>query len=498
MKKLSLLFLGVFLVGAALRAYDIRHTVDRPSWRECDVAGIARSYYREGMNLFYPRVDWRGDTPGYAEMEFPLYPWAVAWGYRIFGFDERVGRVISFAFSLLALGVFYQLARYLLPPLGAVAAFAFFTFNPLLINIATSLQPEGLMLLSYLLAGYFFLRWRDSDATRDLVLACVATAMAILAKAPAAHIGIFFLLLVFDKYGITMIRELKLWLFAFGALLPGALWYWHAHQFWTQYGNSLGLSNEYHWAGGDLFTDPTMLLGIARSELFYVLMPTGIVLALLGVCLKWRTKPVNYGLCWLFATLTYYLVTARTTGDQWAAYYHTVSLPGYALLVGSGVEGLRQLPSEVRTPWHKVLRLAGMLSFIGILLFQARQIVVDAKHWQPSVLVGCAKSLATQIPAADLILVTGGVCRDEGYPVAYNASFMLYWADRKGFNVCIEEQSLEAVATFAKRGAKYFLAAKSTFRQKKQLEEDLRQTYPVLAECDDYCLFQLKPHDVRD
>lgn len=498
MKKISWLFLGVFLLGAAIRAYGVQHTIDRPSWRECDVGGIARSYFREGMNLFYPRVDWRGDTPGYAEMEFPLYPWLMAWGYKIFGFDERFGRVISFALSWLALGVFYRLARYLLPPLGAVAAFAFFAFNPLLINIATSLQPEGLMLLGYLLAGYFFLRWMDSEATRDLVLAGATTALAILAKAPAAHIGLFFALLVFGKYGLAAIRQGRLWLFALGALLPGALWYWHAHQFWQQYGLSLGLSNEYHWAGWDLFTDPTMITGVVRSELFYVLMPTGILIALLGVALKWGEKPVTYGLCWLAATFTYYLVAARTTGDQWAAYYHTVSLPGYALLIGSGVEGLRQLSGEPRTLFRTALRYVGIFSVLGIVAFQARQIIVDAKHWQPSALEACAKSFATQIAPNDLILVTGGVCQEDGYPVAYNASFMLYWTDRKGFNVCIEEQSLESVATFAKRGAKYFMAVKSTLRRKKQLEEDLRQTYPVLAECDDYCLFQLKPYDVRD
>ena len=141
---------------------------------------------------------------------------------------------------------------------------------------------------------------------------------------------------------------------------------------------------------------------------------------------------------------------------------------------------------------------AGIVGLVGVVLFQARQIIVDAKNWQPSPLADCAKSFAAMIPREDLILVTGGVCQDDGYPVAYNASFMLYWADRKGFNVCIEEQSLESVVAFTKRGAKYFLAAKSTFRYKKHLEEDLRQTYPVLAECDDYCLFQLKPHDVRD
>lgn len=496
MKKLNLLLALVFLLGAGIRAIDVGHRVDRPSWRECDVAGIARSYDREGMNLFYPRVDWRGNGPGYAEMEFPVYPWLIAWGYQFFGFHEPIGRIINYVFSLLTLLVFFKLARYLLPPWGTITAAIFLTFNPLLINVSNSLQPEGLMFLCYVLAGYLFIRWLDNESKWYLLGACMATAAAILAKATAAHIGLLFALLLLSKYGLGAIRQARLWLFGLGTLLPGALWYKHAHQFWLQYGNSLGVSNEYHWAGLDLFTNPSYLLGIARSELLYVWMLTGVFLAGAALLWKWREKPVKYGICWFVAAMVYYLIAARTTGDQWAAYYHIASVPGVALLVGSGVEALRQLKPEAQ--WTRFARVAGFVSLFGVVALQARQITVDAKHWQVSPLRSCAESFAAMMPKEELILVTGGVCRDEGYPVAYNASFMLYWADRKGFNVCIEEQSLETVATFIKRGAKYYLAAKSTFRQKKQLEEDLRRTYPVLAECDDYCLFQLKPHDVRD
>jgi hypothetical protein len=69
---------GLFVLGAVLRTLDIGQPIgvdDLLSWRETDIGGIARNFYREGMNLFYPRIDWRGDGPGYVEMEFPLYPW---------------------------------------------------------------------------------------------------------------------------------------------------------------------------------------------------------------------------------------------------------------------------------------------------------------------------------------------------------------------------------------------------------------------------------------
>ena len=55
MKKLSFIFLCLFVVGAGVRAINIWRPVDRPTWRECDEAGIARNYYREGMNIFYPK-----------------------------------------------------------------------------------------------------------------------------------------------------------------------------------------------------------------------------------------------------------------------------------------------------------------------------------------------------------------------------------------------------------------------------------------------------------
>lgn len=148
MSKIKIIVLCLFLLGSGIRAVDVWRPADgriRESWRECDIASVARNYYREDMNLFYPRIDWRGDGPGYTEMEFPLYPWAIAILYKIFGFHEVIGRLLAYVFSLLAMGLFFQLARYLLPDLAAIAASLFFVLSPLAIRISNSLQPEGLM-----------------------------------------------------------------------------------------------------------------------------------------------------------------------------------------------------------------------------------------------------------------------------------------------------------------------------------------------------------------
>jgi hypothetical protein len=71
LRKPNIIFFALFFLGAWIRSLDVWRPVDgriRESWRECDYAAVARNFYREGMDILYPRIDWRGDGPGYAEM----------------------------------------------------------------------------------------------------------------------------------------------------------------------------------------------------------------------------------------------------------------------------------------------------------------------------------------------------------------------------------------------------------------------------------------------
>lgn len=558
MKKIGLVFLCLFILGAGLRAVNIRRAVDRPSWRECDVAGIARNYYREDMNPFYPRVDWRGDGPGYTESEFPVYPWAIALLYKLFGVHEIFGRLISYIFSLLALWVFIKLARYLLPETGALAATLFFALSPLALVISTSLQPDGLMFLCYLLAAYAFIRWLDDKSWWHYGLALSATALALLAKLNAAHIGLLFAILIFTRMGWRALKDWRVWLFGVCSLLPSLLWYSHARHLWLTYGNSLGISNEYHWAGWDLFTNSEFIRGITHLEILYVWMPAGLVVVACGVFLKKSERAVKYSLYWLIAILAYYLIAARTTSDDWASYYHVVAVPPVALLIGAGVEAIRRAqvrrrflmgavvafgalaivlevagPSglalvhskgivkfaallgltalllmfvfgqSLREPKEPLIKdrfahleaLAGVLAVMCLaatFLYQARLILYDVFYWQSQELHACARAFAPSLPANTLIVASGGVCRDPtNYPVAYNASYMFYWTDHKGFSICQEEQSVAALRGFARRGARYFIAEKSALDAKPGFEDELRKAFPLKLECDQAYLFEL-------
>ena len=104
----------------------------------------------------------------------------------------------------------------------------------------------------------------------------------------------------------------------------------------------------------------------------------------------------------------------------------------------------------------------------------------------------CARAFAPYIPENVLILASGASCRDEeGHLHAYNASYMFYWLDRKGFNICLEEQSVGVIKSLVKRGARYFVAERWTLDSQPGFESDLRKEFKLIKECKEAVLFEL-------
>ncbi|MBC1240711.1 hypothetical protein, partial [Nostoc sp. 2RC] len=65
-----LLFL--LTLAIAIRIYNINSPIiGIHSWRQSDTAAMARNFYENNFNLFYPQIDWGGNSPGYCETEFP-------------------------------------------------------------------------------------------------------------------------------------------------------------------------------------------------------------------------------------------------------------------------------------------------------------------------------------------------------------------------------------------------------------------------------------------
>ncbi len=73
----------IVVVGIALRLIHITQPfVDQWSWRQSDVAMIARHFSEDGFRIWWPRIDWFGDVAGYVGTEFPLVPAVAALLYQ--------------------------------------------------------------------------------------------------------------------------------------------------------------------------------------------------------------------------------------------------------------------------------------------------------------------------------------------------------------------------------------------------------------------------------
>ena len=484
---------GIMLIGAAFGAIDLWRPIDgttREMWRECDVGSIARNYYRDGMHFLYPQVDWRGDGPGYVEMEFPVYPYMIAVGYKVFGFHEQIGRVLSFIFTLVTLFLVLRLAEYTMPPPGAALAALFYAVSPLTIRLANAIQPEPLMMMAYVGAVYAFIRWLEEDRWLWYWSCMAFTALAILAKAPAAHLGVVYLFFLLWRGGWAAFKRPRLWVLGAASLVPGILWYAHARNFYKIYGNSLGASNHQHVVGLATFTDPKYILGIATLEYHFIWHAAGLVALLVGAALVMRSKPrwpvFGYAGLWYLGILVFYLVIAGTSSYDWARYYHIVSMAPAALLIG-GIGGLAW------ARWRDSRALAGVAALASVAaLVSAVRLTWHERHWHLEMpTYETAKTFEPLMQPGVLIAASGHHCISKTVS-DYNTSWYFYWTDHKGFTPCVQEHTMANVQSLIGRGARYFIVEQAVMAERPDFAAAMRATYPALAETKVAVLFKLE------
>ncbi|HXQ24052.1 MAG TPA: glycosyltransferase family 39 protein [Candidatus Acidoferrales bacterium] len=494
---------GCVMLGIVARmAYIDRpfdHRLVNP-WRQSDYLQVTRNFQREGMNILYPRIDWRGDTPGYAEMELPVLPWLGAALYRVVGAHAQVLRALAGAFEIASLLLFTWLARRLLPPVGAGFAVAAFALSPLPIILASAIQPEPVMHFFSLVALALLWRWRESPRCLSLLGAAAAAAIAILCKLPALYLGLVFAYVVIRKLGTKALADYRVYLASLIAVLPACAWYVWAYHFWTQYGNSLGLSNEGHYLGWDLILPPRFLIGNLTWETVCVVTPIGWVLIL--AALRTPDDKVQLVLAWYAAAFIFYIVSARTTAERWAYYYHVLSVAPACLLMGAGIAAFADgrviaarrgwaADSERRLGCWLGAGTLATLVFATLFLIHLR----DARTQWLQEMRTCALQFASSVAPADLIVVRGGSMRDaRGNPIAHNESMAFAFMDRKGFNYGDEELGIDTLDRIAARGGRYWMVNHDELRR-DDLKRLVESHYRQVDTCTEgYDLYDLRGH----
>src|SRR5258705_12421397 len=106
-------------------------SADWNQYRQYDTAALARNFAEESLNVFYPRVDWRGNSPGYVEVEFQAFTLPVALLYRVFGVHEWLARMLNLLFCAATALLLYRLTSRIFDWRVAVIGAGLYSFLPL-------------------------------------------------------------------------------------------------------------------------------------------------------------------------------------------------------------------------------------------------------------------------------------------------------------------------------------------------------------------------------
>ena len=112
---------AICVVAVAARLILINQPyVDHWSWRQSDVAAIARNFLQNGLRFGYPQIDWAANAPGYVGTELPILPFIAALCYKFAGIHEWVGRIQAVILFAVSLPCFFLLVREIFGSTAAV------------------------------------------------------------------------------------------------------------------------------------------------------------------------------------------------------------------------------------------------------------------------------------------------------------------------------------------------------------------------------------------
>jgi 4-amino-4-deoxy-L-arabinose transferase-like glycosyltransferase len=359
-----LALVGVLLLAVAVRLIKISQPyVDEWSYKQGTIAMIAENFYRNGFNIFYPQINWAGSAAGYIGTEFPLVPFLASLLYVPFGVQEWIGRSVSVVFFSISLPFFYVLVKKTSNQRSAALAAAIYALAPLSIFASRSFISDTTSLSFSIVALYLFSQWLERSNSMVLLLAAsLATALAILVKAPAAIIGLPLLYMAWEEHGVRLVCKPKLWAFAGLSLMFPAAWYLHAYLITLFY-------PPYQFAGSDglALADLRMYTLIVHRLVAFSLTPLVAAGMLVGLFLPAQAKHGRIFHWWLIAICLCVVVAGHGHRHPW---YQLPVVPVAAALGGRAFDFLLRRLGALTVTGAKITE-----SFVGVILLVALALV---------------------------------------------------------------------------------------------------------------------------
>ena len=493
---------GYFLVPIVFAAVVVRLIqIDQPfidpwSWRQSDVAAIARNFFEGGFHFTQPQIDWAGNEAGYVGTEFPILPFVAALFYKVLGVQEWIGRIQGVVFFAVALPFFFLLVRRVFGAVVAGWATFFYAFAPLSIVASRAFMPDIPSLSLALVGMYFFLDWVERNDRRSLIVSAVLISLALLIKMPTAVIGVPLLYLGVSRRDIlphvpdvqkhvppvNLLRRWELWLFALITLVPSAIWYWHAHRIAENFypyhffgGGGFRIMNAaWYWKTAQLTALSSLTLGLCA-------------LATVGAFALPRGKYTRLFHWWFAAMVLFVFFVGYGNRHQW---YQLPLVPIAAVFAGCACEWI-----GARLQIPRVLLWLGAV--LLVVSFAVSSYFCAQTFYRPA--AAGVRNLGLELQEA----TTRGaliIAADDGDPTVF------YYAHRKGWHFLEEgiyqgnpldsAQVITNLEKLRKRGATHLVFYSGTqwwLKYYREFAGRLATSATLVEETPEFTIYKLEP-----
>jgi len=326
----SKILLGIFFIALAIRLWGVTNPLlDFHAWRQTLTATIAYNFYADGMNFFTPSRNMIGSI---FHFEFPLFTYLVALLYKVFGFDEILGRLVAIAFSMGSIWFLYLLGKRYFDETSAIVACGIFAVLPFSVYYSRTFMPESAMIFFSISMIYMFARWLDTRKWSHFILASLFSTLAFLVKLPTLYMGAPLLFLAWNKFRGKIFYQPLLYVFVIAILIPPTLWYSYiaSLQFETYGGSNIWL---------DMLKDYEVLFTLRYWKLIFwtrlvekMFAFTVFPFVVLGMR-AYTSNKENYVLhTWFFSICLYFIIAAKYNFIH--EYYQVPIIPVGCLFAG--------------------------------------------------------------------------------------------------------------------------------------------------------------------
>jgi len=369
---------------------------------------------------------------------------------------------------VLTVAVIFLFVRALYDPVTAWGAAFFYAAAPLSLYYTRTFMPESMLMFFFMAALWGFYRWVEKPSWAVWMLSLACASLAVLVK-PTALLAFFPMLgMLWDRRGLSGIRDYRVWLFFPAVLAASVLWYSHAYKLFQETGLTFGILS----AGYNKFQTLTMWreiggIGIAHFRRLFdiVLTPLGGALFLFGLALS-GLKPEAFPrrgflYAWLAGFAVYLVVVME--GNRLLEYYQIFIVPVAGIVAARGLVFLAQslFPSGGRAAWILMAGAAGVFLILSSLIAGERYAPV--KYAQRA--YQFARKAADYSKPGELFLVIDNNLNYNSYLYGkmncrMSPPHQLYYLNRPGWVFYPHEVAgtgPENMLKFIDRGARYLV-----------------------------------------